>query len=162
MLTAISYKNSYFFTSCVDPLERASCNSTCKHALATGYDSLGCCLFSLYAIEESLVRSNAVFARCSEHPRTLCVGGASGETLQVPTTVTVNPGCEELVQNVDESCRYLLMEGIEVSAALFLDELCGATCVDLRSTSSTQTAMKKLESLMLPSLTFFAPSTVER
>ena len=122
VLTAISYNS---FTSCVDPLQGESCKSTCKHALATGYDSLGCCLFSFYAIEESLVRASAVFSRCSEEPRTLCVGGASGETLQIPPTVTVNPECEKLVKNVDESCRYLLME---VSDALFLDELCGATC----------------------------------
>ena len=80
-----------------------------------------------YAVIGDLEGADALFTICSEDPKTLCTGGVSGGTLQFPTPA-VNPECEEFVDDVDDSCRYLLSEDI-ISAALFrLDDTCGDKC----------------------------------
>ncbi|CAI8023089.1 hypothetical protein GBAR_LOCUS13520 [Geodia barretti] len=114
-------------SSCQDAFQETTCNDTCKTALAAAYDVQGCCLFSYYAVTGDLESANALFTFCSEDPKTLCTGGVSGGTLQFPTPA-VNPECEEFVDDVDDSCRYLLSEDITGSALLSLDDTCGDKC----------------------------------
>ena len=116
-----------FTSSCADPIQETTCDDTCKTALAAAYDVLGCCLFSYYAVIGDLEGADALFTFCSEDPNTLCTGGVSGETLQFPTPA-VNPECEEFVDDVDDSCRYLLSEDILGAALFSLDDTCGDKC----------------------------------
>ena len=98
-------------------------------ALANAYDGLGCCLYSFYAVVAGRTAADGIFKLCSDDPTTLCVGGASGETLQLPTgSIDVDPQCERFVEDVEGSCRNLLSEDIIATAYVDLDQLCSDTC----------------------------------
>ena len=113
--------------ACANPFQGTTCNATCESALATANESLGCCLFSYYAVTGGLSGANLIFDFCGEDLKMLCVGGVSGQTLQFPTPA-VNPECEEFVDDVDESCRYLLGDDPTILAISDLDGFCGEKC----------------------------------
>ena len=128
VLTAIIDPDSFVF-ECINPFSfdgDSSCAGTCQNALTTAYDCLGCCVFSYYAVRQGLLIANTIFGLCSEDPRALCVGGATGQTLQLPAPY--NPECEEFVEDVDESCRYLLAEDITSIAFVNPEAVCGDEC----------------------------------
>ena len=126
-LSAVTAQDSVFY-ACADPIqEKLACNATCESALATANESLGCCLFSYYAVTAGLSGANLIFDFCGEDLKMLCVGGVSGQTLQFPTPA-VDPECEEFVDDVDESCRYLLSQDPTDVATSDLDGLCGDEC----------------------------------
>ena len=125
-LSAALAEDSVFF-DCLNPIQGTTCNATCESALAAANESLGCCLFSYYAVTGGLSGANLIFDFCGEDLKMLCVGGVSGQTLQFATPA-VDPECEEFVDDVDESCRYLLSQDPTVLAISDLDGLCGNKC----------------------------------
>ena len=122
--TAFSADDS-FPSACV-LFDGTNCSSECQEALVTAYDSLGCCLFTFYAVVGGETTANSLFRQCIEEPTTLCPGGASGGRLQFP--VAVEPQCEEFVRDVDESCRSALSDNAITQAYGNLDQLCSETC----------------------------------
>ena len=128
LIAAVTSEDS-FISACANPIVGTTCNRTCETALETAYDTLGCCLFSFYVVTAGQFGANAFFGFCDEDQTTLCVGGASNQTLQFPApSVDVDPVCEEFVGDVDESCRFLLHEDVTLSAYINLGDVCGNTC----------------------------------
>ena len=126
LLHTISANDSFF--ACAEPIQGTlACNSTCESALAAANESLGCCLFSDYAVTGGLSYANQIFNLCGKEYKMLCVGGVSGQTLQFPTPA-VDPECEEFVDDVDESCHYLLGDDPTILDITDIDGFCGNEC----------------------------------
>ena len=123
----LQLQNNSLVSACLDAFQNTTCSEGCKSALAAAYDNAGCCVFSFFAVSSSLEGARAIFTLCSDDPTTLCTGGASGATIQFPTPA-VNPECEEFVDDVDESCRYLLSEDLTTTLFINPNDICGDQC----------------------------------
>ena len=131
LVTQLTAEDSFVY-ECLDPLPEDSlgCTPRCQDALDSAYESLGCCLYSFYAVTAGSYGASALFRLCSDDPRTLCVGGATGAPIDLPEPpLEVDPQCEDLAEEeVSESCRYLLGTGAIETAYIYPDDLCSASC----------------------------------
>ena len=133
------YADFTFAIACAgETFEGGQCSDQCRDNLTAAYENIGCCAFSFYAVSsEGLFGTSAIFSFCTDVPQTLCIGGASGETLSFPTSsVAVDPLCEDLVDNVASECRsYLGLDPFEIaftSIDTFCDSECGEEIYDFQ------------------------------
>ena len=105
------------------------CGDQCRDNLTMAYNEIGCCAFSTFAVSAGESGASALFSLCTDVPQTLCIGGASGETLSFPTSsVDVDPLCEDLVDDVDSECRRYLGLDPYVIAFTSLNTFCDSEC----------------------------------
>ena len=109
------------------------CADQCRDNLTVAYNEIGCCAFSYFAVFAGESGASAIFSLCTDVPQTLCIGGASGETLSFPTSfVAVDPLCEDLVKDVDSEClRYLGLDPF-TSHNTFCNTECGEEIYDFQ------------------------------
>ena len=105
----------------------STCSPECTMALNSAYERLGCCLFSFTAVAAGIDAAYVFFGFCSrDNPTAICDGGITGEPLMVPTDV--NPRCQDLVENVGESCRPFLRDDTYEVIYFGLEEACSDPC----------------------------------
>jgi hypothetical protein len=113
---------------------RVTCSDDCRTALESASADLGCCLFSFSAVLSGGTSDASIVNRyCSEddNPPTpeLCDGGVTGEKLRFPAEMAdVDPVCEDLVEEVDGSCRGLLSKDVTDQIYTHWEQLCGDEC----------------------------------
>ena len=123
------FENLTFTYACAGDGElEIECSDECRDNLTMATEDIGCCAFSFFAVAAGEYEAAALFSFCNV-PQSLCIGGASNETLSFPSgPVTVDPECEDLVDEVDESCRKYLNLDIYFLYGLDLEGLCDSDC----------------------------------
>ena len=120
------FANLSFIYECT--LESGACGDECKTTLTTTRDSLGCCVYSYYAVVAGPTVAAAIYSRCGLGEQNLCDGGVTGAPLQFFEAPEVDPRCEDLVDSVPEACRYLISSTYSNHVLGFLDIFCDDNC----------------------------------
>ena len=101
--------------------ESGACEDECKTALTTARDSLGCCVYSYFAVAARPRIAAGIYSLCGLGDQDLCDGGVTGAPLQFFEAPEVDPRCEDLVDSVPEACRYLI-------SSTYSEDMCDGNC----------------------------------
>ena len=127
-LTSV-FEDLSFATACgADSFDQEICGEECKTALSTAASNLGCCAYTFLAVSAGPAAATALFTFCEGTPD-LCIGGATDEPLQfIGGPVNVDPLCEDLVDDIPETCRFLLNGGNPEDIFAYVDTFCENDC----------------------------------
>ena len=101
--------------------ESGACEDECKTALTTARDSLGCCVYSYFAVAAGPTVAAFIYSLCGLGEQDLCDGGVTGAPLQFFEAPEIDPRCEDLVDSVPEACRYL-------TSSTYSEDMCDGNC----------------------------------
>ena len=124
IFTDFTSGSSGVLTACANV--SSDCSPECTSSLSAAQSTLGCCLYSYYAVVAGPIYAATLFNLC-EINGDFCTGGLSNETLVFREDIDVHDECKDLVSDVPERCRYLL-GGALLESYGFLDVLCDGDC----------------------------------